>query len=142
MYPSLPVVVVWRGDHHGIEVGVFEQLAEVGVFLRGLFLIGKGDDLRDVGQAELGDVADRHDVVLELEDFADERLAAVPATDEGDVELLVRVRGLNRWKSDGDGPDGRGGVQERPARRRLGHGGTPGEMEDPDILLEVEDGVK
>ena len=118
----IAVVVVRRGDDDGVQALAFEQAAVVGVLRRLLLLIGERDRLGDFVHAELGDVADGDDAVLELEHFADERPPAVAAADEADVQFLVRFEGARGRQREGDSSGCGRGLQESAARRRLGHG--------------------
>ena len=83
------VLVVRRGDGDGVDILIFEHLADVGVAL------GAGDVLHALGD-DLGvDVAEGDDAdALDLLELLDVFLTAAAEADDGDAEVTVGASGL------------------------------------------------
>src|SRR5437868_6295783 len=108
-------MVVRRGDNHGVQPVVFEQLAVIGV----LFRLAAISELVQCGlegaEAELGDIGDGDEPMAELEGLGGNGPAAVAAADETDVEPLIGAEGI-----DGRRTQGECGRSEKSTTRRHG----------------------
>ena len=87
--------MIRRGDHHGVNRALLlEQIAVIGVRLDapGLGLVA----VLGVGDLVGVDVAERHDVVAELQRVFDVALYLAAHADEGDVELVIGPENVAR----------------------------------------------
>ena len=111
------VLVVRGGDRDGVDILIFEHLADVGVAL------GAGEGLQTLGD-DLGvDVAEGDDAdTFDLLELIDVILTTAAEADDGDAEVTVGASGLGV----GLGAEARhggsqGGVLDERATIELGH---------------------
>ena len=116
------VHVVRRGDDHGVEALLaFEQVAPdlVGAHLR----VGLGHPLGGAVETFAVHVAERHDLLAQIEELAEVRPAAPAAADERHADLVARLAETGRTQ-DRHGRRRAPGLRRRETSRHgCAHGG-------------------